>query len=204
MSEHEYTMRISLNVLDHLGAKLYSNVPAVLSEAVANAWDAYASAVDIDIDTRARKITITDNGHGMTRDDMNKKYLTVGYKRRDDDQKQNMAPTADDIRPIMGRKGIGKLSLFSIADTVEVQSVKEEEKNGFVMSASEIEEQSNKEQNGREEVTPYYPDSLSDDKITLDKNGTRITLTELKTRITKATSNALEKATGATVQHHWN
>ena len=61
------------------------------------------------------------------------------------------------------------------------------------MSAQKIKEQSHKEQNSREEVTPYHPDPLPDDKITLDKNGTRITLTKLKTRVTKATSNALKK-----------
>jgi len=33
-------MTIDLNVLNHLGIKLYSSIPAVLSEAVANAWDA--------------------------------------------------------------------------------------------------------------------------------------------------------------------
>ena len=36
-------MRLSLNILEHLGLNLYSHVPAVLSEAVANAWDADAT-----------------------------------------------------------------------------------------------------------------------------------------------------------------
>ena len=193
MSEPEYTMRISLNILDHLGVNLYSDVPPVLSEVVANSWDADASEVDIDIDIEHGKITITDNGHGMTLKDMNEKYLTVGYDRRYDDKKRNMVRTAEHNRHIMGRKGIGKLALFSIADTVEVQSATGEGEDGFVMSAQKIKEQSRKEQNNREEVTPYHPDPLPDDKITLDKNGTRITLTKLKTRVTKATSNALKK-----------
>ena len=189
MSKSVYIMRISLNVLDHLGVNLYSDVPPVLAEAVANSWDADATEVDIDIDTEARKITITDNGHGMTLNDMNKKYLTVGYDRRNDDKEQGITRP----RRIMGRKGIGKLALFSIADTVEVQSVTGEGKNGFVMSAQEIEKQSRKEQSNREEPTSYHPDSLPDDKITLDEKGTRITLTNLKTRVTKATANALKK-----------
>ena len=100
----------------------------------------------------------------------------------------NTGLTAEYDRPIMGRKGIGKLSLFSIADTVEVQSVKGEAKNGFVMSAAEIEEQ-----NSREEETPYYPNPLPDDKIMLAENGTRIVLTKLKIRVTKAAWNALKK-----------
>ena len=184
MSEPMYTMRISLSILDHLGANLYSDVPPVLAEVVANSWDADASEVDIDIDVERGKITITDNGHGMTLNDMNNKYLTVGYKRRNDDKEQGITRT----RRIMGRKGIGKLSLFSIADTVEVQSVKGAEKNGFVMSAEKI-----KEQSSGEKETPYHPKPVSDDKITLDKDGTRITLTKLKRRVTRATASALKK-----------
>lgn len=61
-----YRMSLSLNVLNHLGMNLYSNVPAVLSEIVANAWDADASLVTIDIDRVDRIITIRDDGVGMT------------------------------------------------------------------------------------------------------------------------------------------
>ena len=35
----KYRMTVDLNVLDHLGINLYSNIAAVLTEAVANAWD---------------------------------------------------------------------------------------------------------------------------------------------------------------------
>ncbi len=62
----EYTMRLSLSVLDHLGLNLYSNIPAVISEVVANSWDADATVVTIDIDKTAGAITVTDNGIGMT------------------------------------------------------------------------------------------------------------------------------------------
>ena len=42
-----YKMTVDLNVLDHLGINLYSNIAAVLTEAVANAWDADAENVEI-------------------------------------------------------------------------------------------------------------------------------------------------------------
>ena len=44
MSEQneKYKLSISLNVLESLGINLYSSTPAVLSEAIANAWDADA------------------------------------------------------------------------------------------------------------------------------------------------------------------
>jgi hypothetical protein len=50
MSEVEkpFELKISLNVLEHLGINLYSNVPSVLSEIVANAWDADATQVRVE------------------------------------------------------------------------------------------------------------------------------------------------------------
>jgi len=58
----------------------------------------------------------------MTRRDINRRYLNVGYTRREDDANLTGARTLAG-RPVMGRKGIGKLSLFSIASRIEVQSV---------------------------------------------------------------------------------
>lgn len=175
MPDPKYQMSIDLNVLNHLGLKLYSNVPAVLSEVVANSWDADAKKVEIEI--KSDQIVITDDGHGMTEADVNEKYLTVGYERRKRDAKQTLRYE----RPVMGRKGIGKLSLFSIADIVEVQTIKDGKKNGFVMSAQKIEAQISKQ-----DGSTYYPDPLPDDKFTLDHDGTRIVLTELKKRVSQA------------------
>ena len=52
----KYRMTVDLNVLDHLGINLYSNIAAVLTEAVANAWDADAETVDIKIDSDGNRI----------------------------------------------------------------------------------------------------------------------------------------------------
>ena len=40
--DEQYMMTVDLNVLDHLGINHYSNIAAVLIEAVANAWAADA------------------------------------------------------------------------------------------------------------------------------------------------------------------
>jgi HSP90 family molecular chaperone len=64
-ASRRYKMTIGLNVLNHLGINLYSNVPAVLSEVVANAWDADAHEVTIDIDKGKDQIVVKDDGIGM-------------------------------------------------------------------------------------------------------------------------------------------
>jgi histidine kinase/DNA gyrase B/HSP90-like ATPase len=130
---HLYTMRLSLSVLDQLGLNLYSNVAAVLSEVGANSWDADAATVSIEINTATGTITVTDDGIGMSTDDLNNRFLYVGYKRRD--AGLNITPKG---RPVMGRKGIGKLSLFAIADTIRVESAKSGERAGLILKAEDI------------------------------------------------------------------
>ena len=115
---HKYTMSISLNVLNHLGLNLYSNTPAVIAEVIANAWDADATRVDIRYDTKNKVVTVSDDGCGMNLEDINNKYLFIGYQRREEEKE-----TPKGRKP-MGRKGIGKLSLFSIANRILVQSKK--------------------------------------------------------------------------------
>ena len=173
-AENQYEMTMSLNVLNHLGIGLYSNVPAVLSEAIANAWDADASRVDINIDVKNGKITIQDDGHGMSVSDANQKYLTVGYERRVSD-----GATSPQGRPVMGRKGIGKLSLFSVANTVEVHSVKDGERHGFRMKIDEIKATASAAGNS---VYNPKPVPVRSDEL---ENGTRIVLTDMKRRLNR-------------------
>ncbi len=167
--EHAYTMQVSLDALKHLGISLYSNIPTVLAEAVANAWDADAESVEIRTDS-GKTITIQDDGSGMTVSDANEKYLCVGYARRE----RGETRTARHGRPVMGRKGIGKLSLFSIANTVTVHSVKDGESHGFEMRVKDIESAL------RDKAPAYHPSKVGAAGDL--EAGTRITLTDIKPR----------------------
>lgn len=172
VKQPKYTMKLSLNVLNHLGLNLYSNVPAVLSEVVANAWDAEARNVEITIDSDNDRIEMIDDGYGMNLGDINDKYLNVGYMKRD--VEGAISPNLK--RHVMGRKGIGKLSLFSIANRIEIHSVKDGTKNGFLMTNAEIKRQI-EENNG-----VYNPADIDVRRIKIAK-GTKIILTGLKKRI---------------------
>ncbi|GGO10982.1 ATP-binding protein [Micromonospora parathelypteridis] len=63
------------------------------------------------------EITIDDDGHGMTAEELNQYYLSVGADRR---KRTGSDKSRDKLRPVMGRKGIGKLAPFGICETVEV------------------------------------------------------------------------------------
>ena len=164
-----YSMTVDLNVIEHLGINLYSNMAAVLTEAVANAWDANAERVDIKVDPNKEWIEISDDGVGMSVDEINDKYLRVGYCRR---KAANGAGSRQNKRPVMGRKGLGKLSLFSIADVIDVESAVNGEPHGLRMTVSGI-----RESIGRDET--YHPEPLPLRELTITA-GTRIVLREIK------------------------
>ncbi|MCR9086368.1 MAG: ATP-binding protein [Rhodobacteraceae bacterium] len=167
-----FEMSVDLNVLNHLGIKLYSSIPAVISEAVANAWDADASLVRIQVSKS--EIAILDDGHGMTVDDINSKFLTVGYQRRKDGHA--LTPNG---RRVLGRKGIGKLSLFSIANTIEVHSKKNGIHSGLLLSLPEIQASI---EAGEGTYKPRQTDTDDFPSLT----GTRIVIRDIR----KATSHA--------------
>lgn len=179
MMESKFRMSINLQVLNHLGLNLYSNTSAVLSEVVANAWDADATEVRIKIDKDC--ISISDNGIGMSLEDINCKYLTVGYQKRSE---SGLSPKLK--RPVMGRKGIGKLSLFSIANIVEVYSKKDSELNGFKIDTDSL-------KNAIKTNDTYYPSEISTDGITFKENGTLIVLNNLKKKRTSSLATYLRQ-----------
>ena len=76
-SNDELHIKLDMNVLNHLGIGLYSNTPAVLTEIIANGWDADAKEVHIDINDSDDEIIIRDNGIGMNHASLQDKFLTV-------------------------------------------------------------------------------------------------------------------------------
>ena len=127
-SKLPYRMRFDVGTIKHLGLQMYSTLPPVIGELVANGWDANATCVNINIPDRPldpdkSEVTITDNGIGMSDNDIRTKYVITGRDRREDEGSDE---TPDPLRrKVMGRKGIGKFSSFGIAKEIEIESVKD-------------------------------------------------------------------------------
>ena len=181
-------MKIDLSVLEHLGINLYSTIPAVLSEVVANAWDADATNVKVRFDKEAGQISIQDDGIGMTRDEVIDRFLRVGFRRRE----SAGGVTCIHKRRPMGRKGIGKLSSFSIANIVKVYTVRDGEKTAFSMDVEKIKEAIKAADEGADSSLSYRPDELNGWSEGL-VSGTRIVLSELKQKATKMTHKGLRQ-----------
>ena len=176
-------MTISLNALEHLGINLYSNIPAVLSEIVANAWDADAKKVTVTIDRASESITIEDDGIGMDRDAVIDRFLTVGFRRRD----ELGGETAAGRKP-MGRKGIGKLSIFSIAKTAEVYTSCGNAKTAFRMDREVI-----RKQIAGNTDRAYKPVEIAPWPVGGPKLGTRIVLSSLSKSLSGMTIEGLKR-----------
>jgi hypothetical protein len=143
--------KVAPHIVEDLGLNLYTSLPRVLVEFVANAHDADAKQVRITLDKpaidkhrRAVKaqydkdkalaapesdptplgmralpsniqIVIEDDGIGMSRKDLQEKYLVAGRRRR-----QEGDARTPNGRVAMGRKGLGKLAGFGVAKTVTI------------------------------------------------------------------------------------
>lgn len=136
-----YSMKFDPYTIKHLGLQMYSTLPSVIGELVANAWDANATEVRITvpenpIDEKKSEIVIEDNGIGMSDEDARKKYFYVGRDRRRMEQTDTTLPPL--CRRVMGRKGIGKFAAFGIAGAMEVESVQQGEICRFQMNYDEL------------------------------------------------------------------
>lgn len=129
MNTEELKVTFDINTIDHLGVKLYSTLPPMIAELVSNAWDADAHNVYINFDNKKKTIFVRDDGSGMTFDELNNQFLKVGRNRR---LEMNRDET-DSGRKVLGKKGLGKLSMFGIGKKITISTVKDGIKNTFVM-----------------------------------------------------------------------
>ena len=179
--ESPYEFTVDLAVIESLGINLYSNAAAVVAEMVANAWDADANEVRIVWDAGNDTIVVEDDGVGMTRDQLNDRYLLVAYKKRENEG--TVSPGLG--RPYMGRKGIGKLSMFSLANEVTVSSARDGRVNAFRIRLDDLTDRIKARQ-------PYHPEVV-DPPDDLGEHGTRIVLTSLRSKRASVSIKALRR-----------
>ena len=194
----EYTMRISRLTVDKLGVKLYDKVSAVIAELISNAYDADATEVTIDapmgeflaskaggkISDKGFTLSIKDNGHGMTPEEMQNFFLVVGAERRTDPKRGDVSRKFK--RKVMGRKGVGKLAPFGICRIIEIISsggdeIHENGKTGFLTSHIKIDyDEITSDQDNYD--TPYKPHKGEKDNTLSPQRGTEVILSSFNYR----------------------
>lgn len=102
--------KVSSELKSILGRDLIVNDYIAILELVKNSYDAYATLVEIRFEED--RITISDNGKGMSLMDVKEKWLFVGFSaKRDGTEDVKRASFRNNInRNYAGAKGIGRLS----------------------------------------------------------------------------------------------
>ena len=143
-------------------------VPSV-AELIANAWDADAESVEVtlpeDVHAPGATIIVRDLGQGMTFEEVNDYYLHIGHERR---IRGERTPGG---RLVMGRKGIGKLAGFGIAEDIVVTSVKDGHLTELKLNYTELK---SLQTVANHRLTPLR------DEPTTEPNGVTVTFSGLK------------------------
>jgi len=161
-------MSFDPNTIEHLGVRMYSTLPPVLAELIANAYDADAASVSLTLkDEGEKEIIIEDDGSGMSFEEINSKFLRIGRPRRQEENKQE----TEKGRKVIGKKGLGKLSFFGIAHEIEITTKKDGKKNTFAMNWEDI----------KAEKKEYKPKVVkNDESCSAKEHGTKITLRKIQ------------------------
>lgn len=138
VERRQFSIKVLGKTLEHLGVQMYKRRDAAIAELVANCWDAGAENVEIVLPAEASYnrdtsvLTITDDGGGMTPDQVDEDYLVVGRNRR------AAAGRYAGDRKVMGRKGIGKLAGFGIAHRVRMITWTDGRSTTFELDAAKL------------------------------------------------------------------
>lgn len=110
--------------LDLLGRQQIAGIPTAINELFKNAHDAYADNVEVDYFRKSKLFVLRDDGLGMTKEDFETRWLTLGTESKFSSRKIPAPPKHPEKadRPIMGEKGIGRLAIASIGRQLLVLS----------------------------------------------------------------------------------
>lgn len=116
----EQVFRPRARVLQLLGDELIGTPRLAVFELVKNAYDADANAVTVRLDIEAEggpKITVTDDGEGMSLEVLRTVWLVPGedHRRR---QRQSRERTPKHRRLPLGEKGLGRFAVHKLGDLI--------------------------------------------------------------------------------------
>jgi hypothetical protein len=125
------TFGVAAKMIDHIGLAMYNKFTKAISELVVNGYDADATKVDVDI--KANRITITDNGSGMDERGIREEYMMLASNH-----KRNARKTPKFGRLPIGNKGIGKLAGLGIAKSMRVITIKDSRRYEYPIDLENI------------------------------------------------------------------
>ncbi|MBK7131136.1 MAG: ATP-binding protein [Crocinitomicaceae bacterium] len=152
----------------------YTSVEAAIKELVDNCYDADSAKVSVDFPNPFdhSKIIITDNGDGMTPNEVREQYLKIASSRTS----RKGDTTYGRKRKVKGRKGIGKFAGLMIASFMEVKTKARGQETTIVISKDDI--------LGKDKDLEAIELPINSIPCNKDDHGTTITLTGINQNFT--------------------
>ena len=177
-STEPFKMSFDPTTIEHLGLRLYSTLPPVIAELVSNSYDADSPKVEVILPEgpldKTSEVIVRDWGHSMTPEEVRSEYLVIGRKRRGKTSDNRKSKSGK--RSVTGRKGLGKLAGFGVADEIEVRAVKDGSAITLRLSFQDILDWV--EQTGNPDYEPAVIESRSGE--TKDADGVEVILRKLR------------------------
>ena len=179
MTTEKWNFRISSALKDVIGRDLITNEFVAVFELVKNSFDAHAKKVDVafHLEDEINTIVISDNGKGMSRDDLYDKWLFVAYSAK----KEGTEDYRDKIRSSRihaGAKGIGRFSCDRLGKGVNIYSKKKGE--GIVNKISVKWEDFELDATEEFANVDIQYEQLTKHKLIKSKSGTAIEIVDLR------------------------
>jgi hypothetical protein len=124
--KQEVHIKVAAQIVQHLSKGIYSNPANCIKELINNSFDADATQVIVRAKPEFDTFSITDNGEGMNYLDFDKKFLWISRS-----DKRDAGPFSKTGRPLIGKIGIGFISVSEICNSMTVISSKEGENFKF-------------------------------------------------------------------------
>lgn len=178
--ENKLHFDVSSGLKSVLGSELITDDEVAIFELVKNSFDAEATHVDLYFDKD--QIVISDNGLGMTMNDVRRKWLFVGYSaKREQNRSQDFRDTIEGRKRFAGSKGVGRMSSDRLGQLLTLQTRAKGETSGPVHSLKVDWGLFDKDHNKRfETIEVIYSEEASGFKlpkgVRKSRHGTAITI----------------------------
>lgn len=176
--------RVSSALKSIIGKDLISDEYIAIFELVKNAYDADASRVDIYFENIYSEnvsegiIKITDNGKGMSYDDIKNKWLFVAYSaKKEKVEDENYRDKIHVNRQFAGAKGIGRFSCDKLGRYLELETKRKNEDGHLLLTDWKLFESDSSEEFVN--VAVQY-EQLNESNVGITDSGTILTISELR------------------------
>lgn len=166
-------MRVGVDLIKQLSTAFYTNINSVFNELVSNASDAFATEVRIEISGQGphASIVVQDNGLGMTKEELVRFfYISSTHKK----QEPRTKIVGNIKREIIGKFGIGKLSMYRLCNRFEITSCKQGKESCAEMDFEKFESN---------EFIEDFDLDITSEEVNKQSSGTLIRMLDIKESI---------------------